>query len=368
MRLGTWLAGRGPWPVGRPRHVSIDVSDRCNLRCLTCAAWRPRPASGLVDPGRFRRMLRNLDGLQGCALELIGAEPTLHPALPELVAAAAAAGFRPRLFTNGTRVDAALAERLVGAGLVEVTVSLDAASPAVHDRLRGVPGAHARALAAVGHLVSAGLGRGLEVSTFTVVSRENYRELPEIAPLARQHGACRSAFHFVSQVPEAARHAAAGASAQYSEVRAGLLLGPEDLASFHASVARARQGEDSPSLAFLLGLGHETLCDGRFPVRTCRFVRVSLNLGSDGRAYPCSHFSERRWGSLAESPWRDLWQESERQAFLRRLGRGLLEPCAYCCHHLHNLTSRQLARVALRLFQSRACARLRPLGASWQRA
>ncbi len=328
--------------------MSIDVCDRCNLRCVTCAAWRRQPGSGLVEPDRFRRMLDNLDGLQGSELDLIGAEPTLHPALPELTAAAAEAGFRPRLFTNGTRVDALLAERLVSAGLAQVTVSLDAASPESHDRLRGVAGAHALALAAVEHFAAAGRARGLEVATFTVVSRENFRELPGIAPLARKHGARRSAFHFVSQVPETACHAV-GASAQYAVARSALLLEEADLAAFRASVARASLESASPSLALLRALGRATLREGRFPLRACRFVRVSLNVASDGRVYPCSHFSNLRWGSLVESHWRDLWREAERRAFLRHLDRELFETCAFCCHHVHNLTLAQLARVALRL-------------------
>jgi radical SAM protein with 4Fe4S-binding SPASM domain len=348
MRLGPWLAGRGPWPVRRPHYVSIDVCDRCNLRCVSCAAWGRQPGPGLVEPDLFRRILRNLDGLQGSELDLIGAEPTLHPALPELTAATAEAGFRPRLFTNGTRVDAALAERLVSAGLTQVTVSLDGASPASHDRLRGVAGAHTLALAAVEHFAAAGRARGLEVSTFTVVSRENFRELPEIAPLARKRGASRSAFHFVSQVPETACHAA-GASAQYAARQLALLLGTEELALFRASVTRALEESASPSLALLRVLGRKTLIEGRFPLQACRFVRLGLNVASDGRIYPCSHFSNLRWGSLAESHWRDLWGETERQAFLHRLDRGLFEACAYCCHHVHNLTLLQLARVALHL-------------------
>jgi radical SAM protein with 4Fe4S-binding SPASM domain len=348
MRPGPWLDGRGLWPARRPRYVSIDVCDRCNLRCVACAAWRPQPGSGLIKPELFRQILANLDGLQGRELDLIGAEPTLHPALPELVAATATAGFRPRLFSNGTRIDPSLAERLVAAGLRQVTISLDGASAATHDRLRGVPGAHALSLSAIEHFAKAGRARGLEISSFTVVSRENFRELPEIAPLARARGAGRSAFHFVSQVPETACHAA-GASAQYAAAQTGLLLGEEDVAELRASVARAFEVSGSPSLALLRVLGRETLTEGRFPLTACRFVRIGLNVATDGQVYPCSHFSHVRFGSLAERHWRDLWQEAERQAFVRRLDRGLFDACAYCCHHVHNLTLPQLARVALRI-------------------
>jgi radical SAM protein with 4Fe4S-binding SPASM domain len=140
-----------------------------------------------------------------------------------------------------------------------------------------------------------------------------------------------------------------GASAQYAEAGVSLLLPPKELAAFYASVARARQESASASLALLGGFGPETLCQGRFPLRSCRFVRVSLNVGIDGRVYPCSHFSGRRFGSLLESHWRDLWRATERQAFLRRLDQGLFDTCFYCCHHVHNLTLGQLARVALRL-------------------
>jgi len=296
----------------------------------------------------FRRVLGNLEGLQGLEIDLIGAEPTLNPALPELVAAAAESRLRPRLFSNGTLIDRRLAGELVRAGLRQATISLDGAEPSVHDRLRGVAGAQQRALEAISHLAEVGRGSGVLVSTLTVVTRDNYEEIPAIARLARERGAVRCAFHFASQVPEDVCRAP-GVSSQYRAGGGRVLLDETDLARFRRVVRSTLQTERSVSLALLRVLGRSALLDGRFPVLRCRFVPTHLNLSSRGDAYPCSHLQGISWGSLAEAPWRELWAGEPRMAWIRRLRRALLPVCAFCCHHVHNLTLGQLLRVALGL-------------------
>jgi MoaA/NifB/PqqE/SkfB family radical SAM enzyme len=300
----------------------------------------------LLEPSLLDAMLAHLDGLQGLGLDLIGAEPTVNPALPELVAAVSGAGFRPRLFSNGTLIDRKLARELVRAGLRQATISIDGGLDATHDRLRGVEGSRRLALAAVEHLAGEGRGSGLEISTFSVVSRHNYAELAQIAQTARAQGAGRCSFHWVSQVPADACRSP-GASAQYRAGETSALLDPTELGPFRRSVASVPAAGRSASLALLRALGTRTLLEGRFPVASCRFVPISLNLSTSGEAYACSHLTGFSWGSLAEASWKRVWQAPRRQRFLRDLRRALHPPCAYCCHHMHNLTLFQLLRVVL---------------------
>lgn len=87
--------------------------------------------------------------------------------------------------TNGLEVSAALARLLADSGTTHVSVSLDGARPETHDAIRGVRGAHRRALAGVRHLREAGLPPQLIMTLMA----ENAGELEALLDLAREVGA-----------------------------------------------------------------------------------------------------------------------------------------------------------------------------------
>ncbi len=296
-----------------------------------------------MTPDTLRRIVAHLAGLGGAPVDLIGAEPTTNPALSELVATVAEAGFAPRLFTNGTLVTVPLARALAAAGLREATVSLDGFRDATHDGLRGMTGAQERTLRGMRALA----GEGIEVTTFTVVRRENFREMADLAGLARAHAARRSAFHWISAVPAALCDATEVSDQYRADGRA--LLEEGETSEFAREVGRALRAAPGPSLALVSAWGEDTLTRGRFPLATCRYTNVALSVGSDGGAYPCSHFARARLGSLVEGPWQAVWQGPQRARFREGLARGLPAVCAYCCHHVHNLSLAEMAGVALRL-------------------
>ena len=331
----------------RPLLISIDVSDRCDLRCAMCRAWRRGPRAEVMDVTTFASVLRGLGGLEGRELVLIGAEPTLNPALVHMVAAATAAGFATRLFSNGARLDRDMAEELARAGLGSATISIDAASPATHDHLRGVAGAHARAVGAIRALRAAPAGCRVAVSTNTLVTTTTLCELQALVGLARDAGATRHAFQIPSQVPA---HLAGGEglSQQYRESDSDrLLFQPQQLPELRATLAKVARSARSPSAAILAGLPDEAFLEARFPHARCRYAGIALSIDSAGNAYPCSHFHGTNLGAVAARGWQGVWRGQERQAFLHDLARGLHEVCRYCCHTVHNLSAGRLAQAAL---------------------
>ncbi len=154
---------------------TFRVTLSCDNRCLFCAqrglasADAPAPASTLA-------LLRQVSD----ELTFVGGEPTLSPALPELVRQAKAAGFtRIGLQTNGRRLGRhGLAATLAAAGLTDVHLSIHGAEPALHDHHAGVAGALDQALAAL----TASRAEGLQTAVTTVVTRSNYRHLAALVP------------------------------------------------------------------------------------------------------------------------------------------------------------------------------------------
>lgn len=134
-----------------PGMAAFAATFACQCSCGACSSGRFRETFGnkQMDRGTALARLRELAGLGVPRVHFTGGENTLVPFLPELVAAASAAGMTVFLETNGLMVTDALVLELKKAGLACLNVSLDSASPAGHDGGRAAPGCHAAAVKAL---------------------------------------------------------------------------------------------------------------------------------------------------------------------------------------------------------------------------
>ena len=167
-----------------PTRATLSLLTACDNRCVFCA-----PA-GLPEapPRELDALTRELDALAARhdALTLTGGEPTLHPALPQIIAAARARGFtRVGLQSNGRRLrEAGRLTDLRDAGLTDLHLSLHGLGPAIHDHHTGVEGSFTEAAAALG------AARRLNLTTVvtTVLTRSNARSLTPLAPWLASQG------------------------------------------------------------------------------------------------------------------------------------------------------------------------------------
>ncbi len=134
-------------PVGRRLWVYTNFD--CNLACLYCCAESsPRASARRFPPDIARQAFAEFAELGGREVFLTGGEPFMHPELGELVAAAE--GLERTILTNAMvfgrgrrRETLESLDRSVG-----LQVSLDSATPDLHDRQRGA-GSWARALTGI---------------------------------------------------------------------------------------------------------------------------------------------------------------------------------------------------------------------------
>jgi GTP 3',8-cyclase len=173
---------------GRPLgDLRISVTDRCNFRCGYCMP-RERfgkdhvflPRAELLSFEEIARASRVLSSLGVRKLRLTGGEPLLRSELPRLVSLLAAIpDVDLALTTNGSLL-ARHAQALADAGLKRITVSLDAITPEVFQRMADAPYSVSDVLAGIDAAARAGLG---PVKVNTVV-RRGVNE-GEVALLAR---------------------------------------------------------------------------------------------------------------------------------------------------------------------------------------
>jgi MoaA/NifB/PqqE/SkfB family radical SAM enzyme len=119
--LWQWLQ-YGPW------LAQLVVIRRCNLSCGYCFEYDK--SSEPVSFDALSERLEKLRELRTWAVCLTGGEPTLHPALPDLIAKMHRLGFRRRqLITNGLLLTRELIERMNVSGLTDLQISVDAVAP-----------------------------------------------------------------------------------------------------------------------------------------------------------------------------------------------------------------------------------------------
>jgi sulfatase maturation enzyme AslB (radical SAM superfamily) len=122
----------------------------CNLACVYCCAESsPRAAARRLGPDLARDVFGEFRALGGRELYLTGGEPFMHPELGELVDAAA--GLERTILTNAMIFGRGRRRELLESldRSVTMQVSLDSATPDLHDRQRGA-GSWARALDGIG--------------------------------------------------------------------------------------------------------------------------------------------------------------------------------------------------------------------------
>jgi cyclic pyranopterin phosphate synthase len=124
---------------GRAIHyIRISLTDHCNLRCVYCMPEKMtfRPTAEMMTFDEIVTLSKLLALLGFDKFRLTGGEPTVHPAVVDIVREIAATpGVASiSLTTNGLLLKK-LAEPLVKAGLQRVNVSLDTLDPIEYRRI-----------------------------------------------------------------------------------------------------------------------------------------------------------------------------------------------------------------------------------------
>jgi MoaA/NifB/PqqE/SkfB family radical SAM enzyme len=172
-----------------PVWCTWQVNYRCNFRCAFCRYWADpmgdQPELSVAD---FRRGARKLAGLGTLFVSLGGGEPLLRPDILDIVTAVEEWHFS-FITTNGWFSTPQLARDLFAAPLTGVSISIDYADAARHDRRRGMPGAFERALAAIEHFSAARRHRWQRVNWMAILMEDNLDQIEPMIRMAAQRDA-----------------------------------------------------------------------------------------------------------------------------------------------------------------------------------
>jgi mycofactocin biosynthetic radical S-adenosylmethionine protein MftC len=168
-----------------PICLTWELTYACNLACVHCLSSSGRRDPRELSTAECMAVIDELERMQVFYVNVGGGEPTVRRDFWELVDYAVAHHVGVKFSTNGSRITPSVAARIAGTDYVDVQVSLDGATAAVNDRVRG-PGSYATAIAAMENLADAGF-RAFKLSV--VVTSENVPQLDAFKTLADRFGA-----------------------------------------------------------------------------------------------------------------------------------------------------------------------------------
>ncbi|MBI4575869.1 MAG: radical SAM protein [Planctomycetes bacterium] len=286
----------------RPLRALLELTHRCNFRCVHCYCLHDRPGEEL-STDEWRGVLDELAGLGVLFLTLSGGEPLLRRDFFEIAAHARRRRFALRVFTNASLVTERNADRLARLAPKEVEVSIYGASAATYEAVAGQGGFAGQARRGVERL----LARGIRPLIKLPILRENLGDLEALAAWARGLGLRLSTDHRL--IPRDDGSHAPSDHALDEEALAGLLAA--DLAAGGTPPVRVAMDVEAP---------------------VCGVARQVVAVGPMGEVYPCNRARRFPAGNVRERPLAAIWADSEGMARLRAVRAGDFQACRTCRH------------------------------------
>ncbi|MEW6416568.1 MAG: radical SAM protein [Nitrospirota bacterium] len=174
--------------LSKPTRIIFCVTLRCNIKCQQCAIWR-MPSKDEITTDEWKKVIFDLRKWIGpYRVQLAGGETFVRKDITEIISFATKNDVLTGVVSNGTMITRELARKIVDSGLGYIHISVDGINTDTHDHIRGIPGIHAKTMAALDYLVEESRGSGMAICMATVINRKNMRELVDLVKLVDRKG------------------------------------------------------------------------------------------------------------------------------------------------------------------------------------
>lgn len=175
----------GSFDYFTPLVASVELTDACNAHCLYC--YRDAGSNRSSCLSDWRTILSKLSSSGVLRVELTGGEPFCHPDILAVLESALRMFERVTILTNAFAFDVQVADAIgrLDTSKLAVQLDIDSTETSTHDRLRGLRGSHARAIAATRLLAE----RRILFRVAMNVVEANLEQVPDVCALSHSLGA-----------------------------------------------------------------------------------------------------------------------------------------------------------------------------------
>jgi AdoMet-dependent heme synthase len=285
-----------------------ETTIKCNLACAHCRRLESDEAAVRdLTSSQARDIIEQLTALGKSQsfmpiLVFSGGEPLCRTDIFELAQYANNLGITTALATNGTLIDADIAEQIYTNGIRKVSVSLDGATAEVHNRQRRSQNAFESALEGIRHLREKNISFQINVT----LTKSNAAQTEALYELARSLGA--DALHFFMLVP----------------VGCGQILAETDMLSpqqYEDKLVEINRLENKSKLQIKVTCGphyqrvirqqqtqHSKLIT-QHSRRGCLAGLGVLFVGHQGDIFPCGYLPVN-CGNILDKPLSEIWRNN----------------------------------------------------------
>lgn len=170
----------------KPSSITLDITDRCSLRCKTCSKWLSKGEKEELDTHSWQKVISLLkEWLGDYRVCISGGELFLRDDIFEIISFARKQNVYVTAVTSGYHIDTTLAKKILTSGLNGISVTLNGITPETHDFTRGVKGSYEKALSAINLLNNS--KKNMFVCVTTVLMGYNQQEVIDLIKFTREN-------------------------------------------------------------------------------------------------------------------------------------------------------------------------------------
>lgn len=162
------------------RHLFLELTLRCNERCLHCGSRCGDVKSEEMTPAQYHDILKQIAedfDTRKFTLCITGGEPLVRSDFFEIMDDANKQGYFWGMTSNGILITPDVAKDLHRTGMKTISVSIDG-TEATHDAFRRTPGGWQKAMTGIENLIKEGGFEHIQITT--VVTHENINQLDDL--------------------------------------------------------------------------------------------------------------------------------------------------------------------------------------------
>jgi len=305
----------------RLRSAVWEITLACPFSCKYCGSGGGKARPNELSTKECERIASELAELGCRRVSLIGGEVFTRPDWEAIIRFMTDRGIRVCVITNGFNMSGDIPDRLIGAGIESVAVSIDGPER-VHDAYRA-PGSYRRAMDAIDALAA----KDIPVSVISALRSDNYRSVGEFFDILKDKPIFAWQLQACSPMGNARKNLVG------VDIDAAYIM---DFVDAHADL-----------VPFALGvadnIGYYTEAEGRLRGRRdgssyfdgCGAGLTSIGIDSVGNVRGCESMYDEYFieGNLRERSLRDIWEDPDAFSYNRKFTHDVLKgKCASCPH------------------------------------